>query len=51
MTTADYCATCSAPVTRNPVIWLSRCGTCSVINGQLPPTKYQPADKAEGDAA
>lgn len=40
MTAQDYCTQCNAP-TQWPAVFM-RCGTCAVINGQLPPTKYQP---------
>ena len=39
MTAADYCKRCTAP--HSPAIKvLARCGTCAVINGKLPPTKF-----------
>lgn len=41
MKAADYCANCNAP-RKNAMAILLRCGRCLVVNGKLPPTKYQP---------
>lgn len=40
MTPKHYCAKCNAP--RQWPAYFMRCGPCAVINGKLPPTKYQP---------
>jgi hypothetical protein len=40
MTSKHYCAKCNAP--KQWPAYCMRCGTCAVINGKLPPTKYQP---------
>lgn len=39
---AEYCAKCNAPTTKNVKVWLSRCGGCFVKNGKMPPSKFQP---------
>ena len=37
---SEYCKTCNAPHGPIKAVML-RCGLCAVINGKLPPTKYQ----------
>ena len=41
----DYCDNCNAPH-NNSLPRIVRCGTCRVINGKLPPTKYAPIKAA-----
>lgn len=45
MTSEQYCNKCNAPH-KPPEAVLMRCGTCAVVNGKLPPTKYQPIEAA-----
>ena len=46
MTTVDYCKKCNAP--HKPLMAVvHRCGTCAVINGNLPPTKFIPIQEAK----
>ena len=47
MRTEQYCKNCNAPH-KPPEAVLMRCGLCAVINGKLPPTKYQPIAAAHG---
>ena len=47
MTSEQYCKNCNAPH-KPPEAVLMRCGLCAVINGKLPPTKYQPIEAAHG---
>jgi len=42
-----YCQKCNAP-TRPHIDVLLRCGTCAVVNGKLPPTKYKGPSIAAG---
>jgi len=37
----EYCKTCNAPY-NNSIGRIIRCGTCAIINGKVPPTKYIP---------
>jgi hypothetical protein len=47
MTVEQYCKQCNAP--HKPLVAvMMRCGLCAVINGKLPPTKYQPLKAAHG---
>lgn len=41
-----YCTTCNAP-RASALAVLTRCGTCAIINGRLPPTKYIPIKGVE----
>ena len=47
MKTEQYCKNCNAPH-KPPEAVLMRCGTCAVVDGKLPPTKYQPIEAAHG---
>jgi hypothetical protein len=46
MTAQDYCAKCNAP--KEWPSYFPRCSLCAVINGKLPPSKYQPIEAANG---
>jgi hypothetical protein len=39
---AAYCAKCNAP--KKWPDYILRCSACAVINGKLPPTKFQPTE-------
>jgi len=42
----NYCDTCNASHDNSPPR-IIRCGTCAIINGKVPPTKYMPTNRVE----